>query len=46
MAQKKDKQQQPKDGQRLIAENRKARYDYLIEERIEAGIALEGWEVK
>ncbi|HRX89289.1 MAG TPA: SsrA-binding protein SmpB [Steroidobacteraceae bacterium] len=46
MAQKKDKQQQPKDGQRLIAENRKARYDYFIEERIEAGIALEGWEVK
>ncbi|HPF27663.1 MAG TPA: SsrA-binding protein SmpB [Steroidobacteraceae bacterium] len=25
---------------------RRARYDYFIEERIEAGIALEGWEVK
>jgi len=31
---------------RLIAENRKARFDYFIEERYEAGIALLGWEVK
>ncbi len=31
---------------RLIAENRKARFDYFIEDRFEAGIALEGWEVK
>jgi SsrA-binding protein len=31
---------------RLIAENRKARFDYFIEERLEAGIALQGWEVK
>lgn len=29
-----------------IAENRRARHDYIIEERIEAGIALTGWEVK
>jgi SsrA-binding protein len=29
-----------------IVENRKALYDYFIEERYEAGIALEGWEVK
>lgn len=29
-----------------IALNKKARFDYHIEERIEAGIALEGWEVK
>ncbi len=29
-----------------IAVNRKARHDYFIEETIEAGIALEGWEVK
>jgi len=27
-------------------ENRKAFFDYFIEERYEAGIALEGWEVK
>jgi len=29
-----------------IANNRKAWHDYFIEERFEAGIALEGWEVK
>ena len=33
-------------GEGLIAENRRARYDYFIEERLEAGLALEGWEVK
>lgn len=32
--------------QRPIAENRKARFDYFIEERLEAGLALQGWEVK
>ena len=31
---------------RPIAENRKARFDYFIEERYEAGLALQGWEVK
>ncbi len=29
-----------------IALNRKAGFDYFIEEQYEAGIALEGWEVK
>lgn len=29
-----------------IALNKKARHDYFIEERYEAGMALEGWEVK
>jgi SsrA-binding protein len=29
-----------------IAENRRARHDYSIEERFEAGLVLEGWEVK
>jgi SsrA-binding protein len=29
-----------------IAVNRKARFDYFIEERFEAGISLLGWEVK
>jgi len=29
-----------------ITNNRKAFHDYFIEERFEAGIALEGWEVK
>ncbi len=35
-----------KETPRLIAENRKARYDYFIEQRFEAGLVLEGWEVK
>ena len=34
------------DSSRLIAENRRARFDYFIEERYEAGLALQGWEVK
>ena len=34
------------DGKALIAENRKARHDYFIEDRYEAGLALMGWEVK
>jgi len=29
-----------------IVENRKAFHDYFIEQRFEAGVALEGWEVK
>jgi SsrA-binding protein len=31
---------------KIIAENKKVRFDYFIEETIEAGIALEGSEVK
>jgi len=29
-----------------IAQNKKALHDYTIEERFEAGLVLEGWEVK
>jgi SsrA-binding protein len=29
-----------------IATNRKAHHDYFIEDRFEAGLVLEGWEVK
>ncbi len=29
-----------------IAQNKKAFHDYFIEERLEAGLALAGWEVK
>lgn len=29
-----------------IAQNKKARHDFFIEDRFEAGIVLEGWEVK
>ena len=34
------------DGTRLIAENRRARHDYDLLERIEAGVVLSGSEVK
>ncbi len=30
----------------VIAVNRRARHDYFIEDSFEAGLALEGWEVK
>ena len=30
----------------LIAKNRKAWHDYFIEQKFEAGLVLEGWEVK
>ena len=32
--------------QKLIADNKKARYNYFIEDEIECGIVLEGSEVK
>lgn len=35
-----------KPGDSTIALNRQATHDYFIEERFEAGLALEGWEVK
>jgi len=35
-----------KDAPATIAVNRKARHDYFIDERYEAGLALLGWEVK
>ena len=35
-----------KPGGNTIAQNKKARHDYFIEERFEAGLALNGWEVK
>jgi SsrA-binding protein len=38
------KQQQS--GGSTIALNKKARHEYFIEDRYEAGLALEGWEVK
>lgn len=33
-------------GGSTIAANPKARHDYFIEDRFEAGLVLEGWEVK
>ena len=40
--QKKSKTQ----GNNTIALNKKAKHDYQLEERFEAGLVLEGWEVK
>jgi SsrA-binding protein len=36
----------PKDHIKIIAVNRKARYDYFIEDEYEAGLVLQGTEVK
>jgi SsrA-binding protein len=33
-------------GQKLIAENRRARHDYVLSDRVEAGLVLTGTEVK
>ncbi len=37
---------QSKTVERLIASNKKAFHDYTIEDRFEAGLVLQGWEVK
>lgn len=42
----KKSKKKPKDTGALIAQNKKARHDYFIEENYEAGLVLEGWEVK
>lgn len=36
----------PPSGNATIAQNKKARHEYFIEETFEAGLVLEGWEVK
>lgn len=36
----------PKQQTNLIASNKRARHDYFLEDKLEAGVALEGWEVK
>lgn len=40
------KKKKPGTGGSTIALNRKARHEYHIEEKFEAGLALAGWEVK
>lgn len=40
------KKRKPSTPANTVAVNRKARHDYFVEERIEAGLVLEGWEVK
>ena len=36
----------PKAQSNTIALNKRAKFDYLLHDKFEAGIALEGWEVK
>jgi len=45
MASKKSKKKQ-KSTDNTIAKNRQATHDYFIEEQFEAGLVLQGWEVK
>jgi len=40
------KKKSKKPSGNVIAVNRKARHDYFIEDTFEAGLSLEGWEVK
>lgn len=44
MAAKKNKKSKNNDN--TIAQNRRARHDYYLEDTYEAGLVLEGWEVK
>lgn len=36
----------PKQTSNIIAQNRRARHDYHLEQKFEAGLVLQGWEVK
>ncbi|MEJ2397217.1 MAG: SsrA-binding protein SmpB, partial [Gammaproteobacteria bacterium] len=42
----KNKKQAGSGGSSTIALNKKSRHDFQLEERFEAGLVLEGWEVK
>ncbi len=44
MAKKPSKKGKP--ASNTIAQNKRARHDYFVEEKFEAGIALQGWEIK
>lgn len=46
MAAHKKKPKQAPDGRKVICRNKRAFHDYLIEDRIEAGLVLVGTEVK
>lgn len=46
MAAKKSKQDKKQSNDNTIAVNRQATHEYYIEEQFEAGLVLEGWEVK
>ena len=40
------KKEKESEAERLIAHNRRARHEYFLEETFEAGLVLQGWEVK
>lgn len=40
------KKKTPKTTSGTIAQNKRARFDYHLEDKFEAGLALQGWEVK
>jgi len=40
------KKKKPKAPSRVIAKHKRAFHDYSLEQRFEAGLALEGWEIK
>lgn len=46
MAKKGKKNEYSSDGIKVLADNRKARFNYTVEERLECGIELQGTEVK
>lgn len=46
MAEQKKDAKPKRDQSKLVAENRKARYNYAIEDTVEAGVVLVGTEVK
>jgi SsrA-binding protein len=46
MNRKKKKKTGAVPGRKIIIVNKKARHDFFIDETYEAGLALEGWEVK
>ena len=46
MATSKNSKPADKPGNSRIADNKKALFNYAIEERFEAGVVLQGWEVK
>lgn len=46
MAGKNKKSSKAKGGSNIVAQNRRARFDYFIEDTIEAGLVLTGTEVK
>ncbi len=40
------KPKKTKSNDNMIVQNKKARHDYFIQDTVEAGMVLEGWEVK